>query len=102
MEDGEKLFLNALLLLSATLYWFATSHYAPAILGFLIVFLNFFDKTFAFLTLIVAVITLLLMIVFFVVDYYYLEESDNFAKFGFSVLYMGILYFKSKDIFTTV
>jgi len=99
MWDGEKLFLNLLVLISASLYWFATSHYIPAILGFLIVFLYFFDETFAFVSLILSVVTLLIMIGLFFIDYYYFQEGDDFAQFGFSVLYMGVLYFKSKSIF---
>ena len=99
MLDGEKLFLNMLVLVSAFLYWFATSHFIPAILGFLIVFLYFFDNSFAFIALLLSIVALFLMIVFFFIDYYYFKESDNFAQFGFSVLYMGVLYFKSKSMF---
>jgi hypothetical protein len=99
MLDAEKLFLNILVMISATLYWFATSHLVPSIIGFVIVFLYFFDETFAFITLILSIIALFMMIVFFFIDYYYLQESDNFAQFGFSILYMGVLYFKSKSIF---
>ncbi|MEN4052652.1 MULTISPECIES: hypothetical protein [Sulfurimonas] len=99
MWDGEKLFLNFLVLICAALYWFTTSHYIPAVLGFLIVFLYFFDETFAFMTLILSVLTLLLMIILLFIDYYYFSKGDDFAQFGFSVLYMGVLYFKSKSIF---
>ena len=99
MWDAEKLFLNFLVLVSGALYWYATSHYIPVVLGFLIVFLYFFDETFAFVSLVLSVLTLLLMIGLFFMDYYYFQEGDDFAKFGFSVLYMGVLYFKSKSIF---
>ncbi len=99
MWDGEKLFLNILVLFSAGTYWFATGHYIPAILGVLIVILYFVDATFAFLDLLLALGTLLLIIIFFFIDYFYYDENSNFAQFGFSVLYMGVIFFKSRSIF---
>ena len=99
MEDGEKLFLNMLVLFSGAGYWLVTGHYIPVALGVLIVILYFFDTTFAFVDLILSLITLLLIIIFFFIDYFYYEESSNFAQFGFSVLYMGVIYLKSRSIF---
>ena len=97
--DGEKLFLNILVFSSAAAYWFATAHLAPAVLGGLIVILYFFDETFAFVDMILSMLTLLFIIIYFFIDYFYYDASSNFAQFGFSVLYMGVLYFKSRSIF---
>jgi len=99
MNDGEKLFLNILVIVSAILYWFTTEHYIPAILGVVIVFLYFFDETFAFVTLVLSVIALLMIIVLFFIDYYYFKVGDDTMTLGISVLYMGVIYFKSKSIF---
>jgi hypothetical protein len=99
MYDGEKLFLNMLVFFSAVAYWFATSHAIPALLGVVVVGLYFFDENLSLPALIITIITLLMMIVYFFIDYYYFDEGDNFAQFGFSALYMGVLYFKSKSIF---
>ncbi len=99
MWDAEKLFLNMLVLVSASLYWFSSGHMIPAILGFIIVVLFFFDETFDLLSLFLAVIAIFMMIYFFIVDFYFHGEIDDFAKFGFSVLYMLVLYLKSKNIF---
>jgi len=101
MLDAEKLFLNSLLVVLASAYWFTTGHMIPAIMGYLIVILYFFDETFAFIAMIVAAIALLLMIYFFFVDYAYYKESENFAQFGFTTMYMFVLYLKAKSIFTT-
>jgi len=97
--DGEKLFLNILVFFSATAYWFVTGHLAPAVLGGLIVILYFFDETFAFADMVLSMLTLLLIIIYFFIDYFYYDTSSNFAQFSFSVLYMGVLYFKSRSIF---
>lgn len=99
MLDAEKLFLNMLLVVLASAYWFTTGHMIPAILGYLIMILYFFDETFGFLDMIVTIVTLLLMIYFFFVDYAYYKEGQNFAQFGFSVMYMLVLYFKARSIF---
>jgi len=99
MLDAEKLFLNMLLVVLASAYWLTTGHMIPAIIGYLIVILYFFDETFAFVAMIVAVIALLLMIYFFFVDYAYYDEGESFAQFGFSVMYMLVLYLKARSIF---
>jgi len=41
------------------------------------------------------------MMNFFFLDYAYNKESENFAQFGFSVMYMLVLYFKARSIFNT-
>ncbi|WP_457747256.1 hypothetical protein [Sulfurimonas sp.] len=99
MNDGEKLFLNLLVLVLAILYWFTTGHIIPSILGAVIVFLYFFDETFGFVALVLSVLTLLFMIVLLFVDYYNFKEDDDAMKLGLSVLYMVVIYFKSKSIF---
>jgi predicted membrane protein len=99
MMDAEKLFLNVLVILLASLYWFTTGHLTPAILGYIIIILYFFDETFSFITLILGVIALLIIIYFFVIDYMDYDEKYNFAKFGFSMMYMIVIYLKSKSIF---
>lgn len=99
MLDGEKLFLNILLIILASSYWFTTGHIIPAIMGYLVVVLYFFDETFAFVSMILTIIALFLMIYFFFVDYVYYKEGENFAQFGFSTMYMLVLYLKSRSIF---
>ncbi|MBA1433406.1 MAG: hypothetical protein FAF04_07415 [Epsilonproteobacteria bacterium] len=99
MLDGEKLFLNMLVLFCAGAYWLATGHYVPALLGLFIVILYFVDTSFAFLDLVLALGTLLLIIIFFFIDYFYYEQSSDFAQFSFSILYMGVIFLKSRSIF---
>jgi len=99
MEDAEKLFLNMLLLVSASAYWYVTGHFLPAILGYLVLVLYFFDTTFAMFDLVLSILVLLIIIYFFVVDYYIDEKPDDFAQYGFSVIYMLVIFFKSRSIF---
>jgi hypothetical protein len=99
MLDGEKLFLNILLVILASGYWFTTGHIFPALTGFIVVLLYFFDETFAFVALVLTVLALFGMIYFFFVDYAYYKEGENFAQFGFSTMYMLVLYLKARSIF---
>ena len=99
MLDAEKLFLNILVLFSASAYWFVTGHLLPAILGYIILFLYFFDTTFAFVDLLLSIVILCVIIYFFAIDYLYKDDSSNFAQFGFSTIYMLVIFFKAKSIF---
>jgi len=99
MIDSEKLFLNFLLLIAASGYWFTTGHLLPAILGYIILVLYFVDETFSLLSLFLLVLTLLIIIYFFFIDYLLEDEGSNFAQFGFSIIYMFTIFFKSKSIF---
>ena len=99
MQDAEKLFLNMLLLISASAYWYVTGHLLPAVLGYLVLVLYFVDTTFAMLDLVLSILALLIIIYFFVLDYYIDEKPDDFAQYGFSVIYMFVIFFKSRSIF---
>jgi len=99
MWDAEKLFLNVLVFISAGLYWFSSGHSIPALLGYLIVILYFFDDTFDMLSLLLVIILFFIMIYFFIVDFYIHDMKEDFAKLSFSVLYIGVIYLKSKSIF---
>ena len=79
--------------------WFSNGHMIPALIGYLIVILFFIDETFDILSLVFVIVALFMMIYYFVVDFYFRGEVDDFAKFGFSALYMGVIYFKSRNIF---
>lgn len=99
MLDAEKLFLNMLVLFSASAYWFVTGHMFPALLGYAILLLYFLDTSFGILDLALSVITLLIIIYFFVIDYWIKAEVSDFAHFGFSTIYMFVIFFKAKSIF---
>ena len=99
MLDAEKLFLNMLVLVSASAYWFVTGHMLPALLGYAILVLYFLDTSFGILDLALSVITLVVIIYFFVIDYWVEDEVSNFAQFGFSTIYMLVIFFKAKSIF---
>lgn len=99
MWGGEKLFLNLLVVLTASLYWFSSDHMAPALMGYFIVLLGFFKDRYDVLALLLAIVALLLMVYYFVDDFYFESEVSDFAKFGFSILYMGVIYFKSRSVY---
>lgn len=96
---GEKLFLNILLFVVASTYWYITGHEVPTILGylFMLVFL-YADKLF-FISLITGIITLLSIIYFTFFDKSSFGEVDGISQVGISVLYMLVIFFQSKSIF---
>jgi len=99
MLDAEKLFLNILVLFSASAYWFVTGHLFPALFGYAILVLYFLDTSFGILDLALSVITLLSIIYYFFIDYWIEGEVSDFAHFGFSTIYMFVIFFKAKSIF---
>lgn len=99
MFVGEKLFLNILVYIVATLYWNMTGHMSPALLGYLFVTLYIIDEKLYFTAFILAIITLLLVIYFFIYDYITYEEGGSIYHLGTGVFYMLVIYLKSKSIF---
>jgi len=99
MLTPGSIFINALVLLTASLYWLMSGHAIPAILGYLFVVMYALDEKLYFLSDIVAIVTLLAIIVYFYLDYSHYEEQDSVAHFGIAVIYMLVIYFKTREIF---
>ncbi|MEN8302783.1 MAG: hypothetical protein ABFQ64_01765 [Campylobacterota bacterium] len=96
---GEKMFLNILVALVATTYWYVTGHYLPAILGYIFILLFLYADELYFVSLVVGVITLITIIYFIFSDYNLYNDEDAISQIGVSILYMLVIFFQSREIF---
>ena len=96
---GEKMFLNILVFLVASTYWYFTGHYIPAILGFIFILLFLYSDELYFVSLITGLITLVSIIYFIFYDYNLYTGDENISQIGISILYMLVILFQSKSIF---
>ena len=99
MFTPSSIFINLLIILTASLYWFMSGHAAPAILGYLCVAIYMYDEKFYFLTDIAAILALLSIIVYFFIDYSNYQQQDGVMHFGMAVVYMIAIYFKTSQVF---
>jgi len=99
MLTPRGIFINILVFIIASLYWYATGHSVPAIMGYIFISLYAYDEKLYFVSDIVAIITLLLVVYFFLIDYYINEIPGDIMHFGFGSLYMIVIYFKARAIF---
>ncbi len=96
---GEKMFLNMLLLIVASTYWYITGYHIPAISGYVFMVLFLYSDKLYFISLIMGIITLLAIIYFTFYDYTFSQDKDAISQVGISVLYMFVIFFQSKSIF---
>ena len=99
MFVGERMFLNILVYVVATVYWYLTGHAVAAILGYVFVSVFIYADELYFTSLILAVITLLAIIFFFYYDYFFYKEGGDLSGFGIGILYMIVIFLKSRSIF---
>lgn len=99
MFTPDRIFLNALILIVAGLYWYMTGHAVPAVLGGFFVLVYMYDEKLYLFADILAIITLILVIYFFISDYYFNDLSEDVMHFGSGILYMIVIYLKAKRIF---
>ena len=96
---GEKMFLNMLILVIASTYWYITGHYIPSLLGVIFILIYLYAEELYFASLIMGVFTLLSIIYFsFYTTNAYTDGSD-ISQTGISVLYILVIFFQSKSIF---
>ena len=96
---GEKMFLNILVFLVASTYWYITGHYIPAILGYIFMSVFLYADELYFVSLVTGVITLISIIYFILYDYNLYATEDNISQVGISILYILVIFFQSKSIF---
>ena len=96
---GEKMFLNMLVFLVASTYWYITGHYIPAILGYIFILVFLYADELYFASLIVGVFTLLSIIYFSFYTTNSYTDGSNISQTGISVLYILVIFFQSKSIF---
>jgi len=99
MFVGEKLFLNLLVLMVSTLYWYISGHYVASLLGYLLVLEYLYSEKSYMLSYAIAIVTLIAIITFFFLDYYNYKDGDGVLHFGTGILYMIVIYLKSRAIF---
>jgi len=99
MITPGSIFINILVFLTASLYWVMSGHFLPAILGYIFVILYMYDEKLYFISDIVAILALFGVIIFFYIDYTQYKEPDSMVNFGVGVLYMIVIYLKTRAIF---
>lgn len=99
MLTPGSIFINFLVVLSASAYWFMSGHAVPAILGYLVVLVYISSEKLYFTSDILAILALVGVIVYFFVDYAHYEAKDGVLHFGMGVLYMIVIYLKTRQIF---
>ena len=99
MYTGEKIFLDVLVVLVASTYWFFSDHMVATFLGYTFLAVFIFNDKLYFTSLILAIITILAIIFSFYYDYFFYKEGDALIGTGMGILYMIIVLLKSKSIF---
>jgi len=99
MLTPSRIFINFLVIISASLYWFMSGHIVPAVLGYVFVLLYILDERLYMFSDLLAIITLLMIPGYLYYDYYYLNVPYENDHFGMGVIYMFVIYFKVRQIF---
>ncbi|RLA79626.1 MAG: hypothetical protein DRG78_12585 [Epsilonproteobacteria bacterium] len=99
MFTGEIVFLDLLVVLVASTYWYITGHYTPPILGFVFLLIFLSADKFYFVSLVMGIITLLSIILFIFLDNYFFRDETAVSQVGISVLYILVIYLKARSIF---
>ncbi len=93
------MFLNILVFVVATLYWYFSGHYVPAVLGYAFVAVFIYRDELYFTSYLFGISALLAIIYFFYYDYVFYQEGDGVLHFGTGIFYMIVIFFKSYNIF---
>ena len=93
------MFLNILVIIVASMYWYFSGHYIPAILGYIFLGVFLYDDDLYFVSYIFGILALIAIIYFFYADYIAYQEGEGVLHFGTGVLYMVVIFFKSFNIF---
>ena len=96
---GEKMFLNILVLLVASTYWYITGYYIPSLLGVVFILIYLYAEELYFISLIMGAFTLLSIIYFSFYAVSSFSDGSDISQTGISVLYIFVIFFKSKSIF---
>ena len=99
MFTGEIVFLDVLLVLVASVYWYITGHYIPVISGFIFLLIFLYADELYFVSLITGAITLIIIIFFIFYDYNLYKDETTISQVGINVLYMLVVFLKSRSIF---
>lgn len=99
MFTPSRIFINALILLVAILYWYMTGHILPAVLGGLFVLVYMYDEKLYLVADALAIVSLISVIYFFFSDYYFNEVDEGMMHLGSGILYMIVIYLKARRIF---
>ena len=99
MFTGEIMFLDILVFLVASVYWYMTGHEVAAILGYIFVAIFIYSDELYFVSLVMGVVTIIAIIFFIFYDYSLYQEQGTIFEAGISTLYMLVIFLKSKSIF---
>ena len=99
MFTGEIMFLDILLFLVGTLYWYMTGHAVAAILGYVFVLVFLYSDKLYFVSMLMGMVTLIAIIFFIFYDYNLYQEEGRISEVGICTLYMIVIFLKSRSIF---
>ena len=93
------MFLNILVFVVASMYWYFSGHLIPAVLGYTFVAVFLYDEELYFISDVFGILALITVIYFFYSDYFFYKDGDGILHFGTGILYMLVIFFKSYNIF---
>ena len=99
MFTGEIMFLDILVFVVASVYWYMTGHEVAAILGYVFISIFIYSDELYFVSLVMGVVTLIAIIFFIFYDYNLYQEENAISEVGIASIYMFVIFLKSRSIF---
>ena len=89
---------NIMLFIVASVYWYVTGHFIPAIFGYAFIAVYMYDEELYFASYILGILALFSVIFFFYSDYFFRGSAESIG-FAIGIIYMLVVLMKAKKIF---